>query len=434
MATSDRPNGPPDPRLCVMMFLEFFVWGAWYVSMTGYMGVAKIDSLIPWAYTVGPIAAIISPFFLGIVADRFFASQKVLGVMHLLGALAMLAVPAATASAGPAPVATFFHPFVLLLLAHMLCYMPTLGLSNTVCFHHMASPEKQFPVVRVFGTIGWIVGNIVVGGNLKQWGIDFTWIAEGASSPMQFYIAGAAGILLGLFSFVLPHTPPPAAGKKVTVREVLGLDSLKLMAQPSYFVFILCSFLICIPLAGYYNWAFRYVGATGFTNGAMTMSYGQMSEVVFMLLMPLFFARLGVKWMLAVAMLAWVVRYGLFSAAAPPASVAWMVVLGILLHGICYDFFFVAGFIYVDRKAPRELRGQAQGFLVLVTQGLGLGLGAQLFGYLVGHYTTKGADGTDVYDWGKIWMMPAIAAGVTLLVFVAAFRDDTAKETAGANA
>jgi nucleoside transporter len=417
----DGPSNPAapafvGPRLSVMMFLQFFVWGAWYVSMTGWMGVAKIDGLIAWAYTVGPIAAVISPFFLGMVADRFFATQKVLGVMHLLGGAVLIAVPTVVAGAGPAPTPNFFHPYVLILLAHMLCYMPTLGLTNTLSFHHMSNPEKQFPIVRVFGTIGWIAGNIAV-----------SLLPEGDKSPEQFYLAGGAGILLGIFSFTLPHTPPPAAGKKVTAREVLGLDSLKLLAQRNYLVFIVCSFLICIPLAGYYNYARNFVEYVGFKSPTFTMSYGQMSEIIFMVLMPAFFSRLGVKWMLAVGMFAWVLRYGLFAAAAP-GHVEWMTLGGILLHGICYDFFFVTGFIYVDKTAPREIRGQAQGFLVLITQGLGLGLGAQLFGLWVARSTREvaAADGAIVktLDWQAVWLAPCLFAAAVLLIFVALFRNN----------
>lgn len=405
-------------RLSLMMFLQFFVWGAWYVSMTGWMNRVGIGGLTAWAYTVGPIAAVISPFVLGLVADRFFATQRVLGVMHILGGAALLAVVPVVNGLPPEVPLNFRHPYVLLLLAHMLCYMPTLGLTNTLAFHHMSNPQKQFPWIRVWGTVGWIVGNIVVGGNLRPFGLDLTWIGDGDASPLQFYIAGGAGVALGIYSFVLPHTPPPAKGRAFSAREALGLGSLRLLARPGYLVFIVCSFLICIPLAGYYAYARTYVGASGFKNATLTMSAGQMSEIVFMLLMPLFFARLGVKWMLAVGMLAWVVRYGLFAGAAEP-SVMSLVLAGVLLHGICYDFFFVTGFIYVDREASKEIRGQAQGFLVLITQGLGLGIGAQLFGRLVASYSPEGGP----VDWRMIWAVPAGFALAVLIAFVLLFRE-----------
>jgi len=414
-------------RLSIMMFLQFFVWGSWYVSMTGWMGKVGISGLGAWAYTVCPIAAIISPFIVGVIADRFFATQRVLALLHLLGGAVFLARPTVVANAN-APVpsvdqAYFTHPFVLMTLAHALCYMPTLALTNSLCFAHMDNPSRQFPPVRTWGTVGWIIGNIAVGGALSLGATKFTWIAEGATSVMQWYIAGVAAIMLGFFCLTLPNTPPPAKGRKVRMSELLGLDSLQLLAKPAYLVFAICSFLLCIPLAGYYSNAFNFVSGVMTDNAMVTMSSGQMSEIVFMLLMPLMFVRLGVKWMLAVGMLAWVVRYGLFSAAATD-KVMWMTALGVALHGICYDFFFVTGFIYVDKTAPKEIKGQAQGFLVLITQGLGLGVGAQLFGMLVAHYTPK--DGAP--DWKMIWLVPAAFALVVLVFFVAAFREK--KQTA----
>lgn len=414
MSTSHPAPAAIGARLSVMMFLQFFVWGAWYVSMTGWMNTKGLGELTGWAYTVGPIAACISPIFLGLVADRFFATQRVLAAMHLVGGACLLAIPSVVEGLDPAAPKVFTHPYVLLLLGHMLFYMPTLGLTNTLSFHNMSAPEKQFPIVRVFGTIGWIAGNIAV-----------SKLEGGDKSPTQFLLAGGAAVLLGLYSLSLPHTPPPSAGKAVSTREILGLDSLALLAKPGYAVFILCSFLICIPLAGYYNQARNFVEYVGFAEPTFTMSYGQMSEILFMVSMPLFFARLGVKWMLAVGMLAWVARYGLFSFGADD-KVMWMALGGILLHGICYDFFFVTGFLYVDRAAPKELRGQAQGFLVLVTQGLGLGVGAKVVDALVSRYSDPVAG----LDWRSFWQVLAAAALVVLVAFVALFRDSKEQRAA----
>ncbi len=416
MSTTTQPAAIGS-RLSVMMFLQFFVWGAWYVSMTGWMNTAGLGELTGWAYTVGPIAACISPIFLGLIADRFFPTQRVLAAMHLLGGLALIIVPSVVGGVAADRAKDFTHPYVLLLLVHMLCYMPTLGLTNTISFANMSNPEKQFPMVRVFGTIGWIVGNIAV-----------SWLPNGDKSAMQFQLAGVAGVLLGFYSLSLPHTPPPAKGKAISVREVLGLDSLKLLAKPAYAVFIVCSFLICIPLAGYYNQARNFIEFVGFEKPTFTMSYGQMSEILFMVAMPLFFVRLGVKWMLAVGMAAWVARYGLFSMGAGD-KVMWMAIAGVLLHGICYDFFFVTGFLYVDRTAPKEIRGQAQGFLVLITQGLGLGVGAKVVEKLVGNYTSETA-GVKAVDWHSLWMALAAAALVVLVVFIALFRDKGTTKTA----
>ena len=428
-------------RLSIMMFLEFFVWGAWYVTVGNYMSAHEMGKVVHWAYTVGPIAAIISPFFLGMVADRLFATERILCVMHLLGGAALIVAPFLAPAEGGS-----HWPFIAVLLVHMLCYMPTLGLTNTLAFHNLTNRERQFPIVRVFGTIGWIVANIVVSYWLRA---DF--------ERQQFFVAGGAAIVLGVFSLMLPHTPPPAKGKAVSARDILGLDSLVLMKKPSFAVFIVSSFLICVPLATYYAFAQVFVGEAGFRFPATAMSFGQMAEVVFMLLMPLFFIRLGVKWMLLIGMFAWVLRYGLFAGAAS-SGVPWMIMGGILLHGICYDFFFVTGFIYVDKKAGEKIRGQAQGFLVLITQGLGMLIGAQLMGAVVNHYTSPehkslfnaakalrtqateaaGAVAESLWaqwetatelvlaarDWQTIWLIPCIMAAVVAVAFMVLFRED----------
>lgn len=400
------------PRLSAMMFLQFFVWGAWYVTVGNFMKDKGMADAIGHAYTVGPIAAILSPFFLGMVADRFFATERVLGVMHLLGGGLLCCAPLVAAGSGENVAALF----VGLLLLHMLCYMPTLGLTNTLAFHNITDQEKQFPIIRVFGTIGWIVANIVV----SKW-------FHADKEALQFYIAGGSAVLLGLYSFTLPHTPPPARGRATSVRDILGLDSLALMGQPSFAVFILSSFLICIPLAAYYAFAPVFVDASGFEDPAYNMSFGQMSEIFFMLVMPFCFKRLGVKWMLLIGMFAWVARYGLFAAGAPD-SIAWMIMGGILLHGICYDFFFVTGQIYVDKKADASIRGQAQGFLVLVTQGVGMLLGAQASGRLFNTLVT-GEGPAALLQWQRFWLIPCVAAGIVMLGFALLFRDEVATES-----
>jgi nucleoside transporter len=389
-------------QLSGMMFLEFFVWGAWYVTVGNYMTRIGMSDLVYWAYAVGPIGAIISPFFLGMVADRFFSTEKVLGGLHLIGGVALFLAPLAAESGASLL-------FILLLLVHMLCYMPTVGLANALAFHHITDQEKYFPVIRVFGTIGWIIAGVLVSAVL---GADETGL------PLR--IAGIAGVVMGVYAYSLPHTPP-AAKEKVTVRQVLGLDALAQLKSPSFLVFIISSFLICIPLSTYYAYAPVYVNFNGLVNPAFKMSFGQMSEALFIVLMPLFFRFLGIKWMLLTGMLAWVLRYALFALAAP-ASIFWMIMGGIMLHGICYDFFFVAGQIYVDKVSTKEIRGQAQGFLVLMTYGVGMFIGAQISGWLHNSIVTStGAEAAA--QWQTFWTIPAVIAALVVVLFVVLFRD-----------
>ncbi|TWU11381.1 putative nucleoside transporter YegT [Symmachiella macrocystis] len=393
-------------RLSAMMFLQFFIWGSWYVTAYLYLGkIGFAGGEIAWTYSVGPIAGIISPFFVGMIADRFFASERVLGVMHLAGGGFMMLAVSLMNEANPAT------PLMinLALFGYMLCYFPTLALTNSVAMQNMTNSEKQFPLIRVFGTFGWIAAGFVISGGGWDTGI------------MPFRIAAGASFAMGIYSFFLPHTPPPAAGQKITARELLGVDALVLLKQPSYLIFMISSFLICIPLAFYYQLATKFITSAGLANPAFKMSFGQLSEVIFMLIMPLFFSKLGVKKMLLVGMLAWVVRYGLFALGAND-GVVWMLIGGIVLHGICYDFFFVTGQIYTDNVAPKAIRSQAQGMLVLFTLGLGMLIGAQVAGAVEIFFTT-GEGEAAVVDWQQLWTGPAIAAGVIMVLFAVMFRD-----------
>lgn len=401
-------------QLSAMMFLQFFIWGAWYTIIGNYMGANGMKDLTHWPYTVNPIAAIVAPFFLGLIADRFFNAERVLGVLHLLGGVIMMLTPMFTAN----PVL-----FIVMLLLYNLCYMPTLGLTNSVAFQNIEDQEKQFPLIRVFGTAGWIIAGLFISFVLGR----FTGDALPDTTPLPLYTTGIASILLGFYSFTLPKTPPQAAGQEFSVRNILGVDAFNQLKSKPFFIFLISSFLICIPLAAYYNFAPIFVLNSGFGNPAATMTIGQFSEVLFMLLMPFFFARLGVKKMLLVGMGAWVLRYALFALSAP-ASVVWMILTGIALHGICYDFFFVTGQIYVDKKSSPEIRSQAQGMLVLVTYGLGMFIGAQVAGNVFNRFL-----GTEValnaVQWQKFWWLPAIFAGAILLFFGIFFKDKAVEES-----
>tara|TARA_Y100000589_G_scaffold258832_1_gene248258 strand:+ start:2873 stop:4237 length:1365 start_codon:yes stop_codon:yes gene_type:complete len=440
-------------QLSAMMFLQFFVWGAWYVTAPNYLGTIGFGAAdFGWTYSVGPLAGIISPFFVGMIADRFFAAQRVMGVMHFGGGILMLAATYLMQSEDPSP-----STINLVLFGYMLTYYPTLALSNTLAMKNMTNPDKEFPLIRVFGTIGWIAAGLLL--SALAWD----------TSISMFYLTSVAALALGVVSFMLPHTPPAESSGKITMGQILGLDALVLLKNRSYLIFMISSFLICIPLAFYYQIASRVVEMTGLPIG-QTMSYGQMSEIFFMVIMPFFFARLGVKWMLAVGMLAWVVRYGLFAIGAP-SEVRWMILTGVIIHGICYDFFFVTGQIYTDKFAPKPIRAQAQGMLVLFTLGLGMFIGAQIAGKIETQHTPEAAqefaaqvqaaskEAQDIrtqiltaeptekealqaqavvletraaearkselrsLEWKPLWGKPALFAAIVLVVFLALFRE-----------
>jgi nucleoside transporter len=434
-----------------MMFLEFFIWGAWQVTAAKYLGlIGFTGDDIGWTYAVGPIAGMISPLFVGVIADRFIATEKMLGLLHLAGAGLMFAATRLMTGDSPSPAA-----INLMIFAYTLTYFPTIALANSLAMHTMSDASKEFPRVRVFGTIGWIAAGITL--TVTGWG----------NTVGMFYLAAGAAALMGLYSFSLPHVPPPARGQQVSIRQILGLDALVLLRNRSYLVFLLSSFLICIPLAFYYQLAERTVTQAGIANPPFKMTFGQMSEIFFMLVMPWFFARLGVKWMLLVGMAAWVVRYALFALGAPE-GIDWMILLGVLLHGVCYDFFFVTGQIYTDMAAPPNIRAQAQGLLVLFTLGLGMCIGAIVAGRIEAHYTPPEvaslkeqaqatasrvealeaaqlqaeatASGAELeaarsklneqtvgylklLDWRMIWGIPAALAAVIMLLFAVTFRE-----------
>ncbi|GMW01119.1 MAG: xanthosine permease [Candidatus Hydrogenedentota bacterium] len=389
-------------RLSVMMFLQFFIWGAWFVTLGTYLGSINFSGTqIGWVYTTTGWAAIISPLFVGMIADRFFPGEKVLAAMHFLGAILMYL----------ASTQTSFIPFFVLLLAYTMCYMPTLALVNAVSFSQMSDVEKQFGGIRVFGTLGWIVAGIII----SRMGVE--------SSVTPMYLAAGLSVLMGIYSlFFLPSTPPKGAGKQVNVSDLLGLEAITLMKRPAFAVFTISSLLICIPLAFYYTFTNPFLNEIGMEKAAEKMTMGQMSEVGFMLIMPFLLVRLGVKWMLIIGMLAWVARYVLFAYGNVDSAV-WMLYGGILLHGICYDFFFMTGHIYVDEAAPREIRASAQGFIALVTYGIGMLIGNFVCGPIVDMFSKTESDGTVLHNWNQIWLVPAAMAFAVTVVFALTFWD-----------
>lgn len=394
-------------QLSIMMFFNFFIWGIWFVTMGTYLtkgNIAATDSQTGLAYGTQCLGAIVAPFIIGMIADRFFAAQKILGVLHIAGAALLYYISSQTN----------FGSFYTLLLIYMILYMPTLALVNAITLKQVTDAEKQFAGIRMFGTIGWIVAGLIIG-----W---MAWESAPASLHITYKVAAVVAGLFGIYSFFLPNTPPPKAGKDVSIQEVLGLDALKILKDKNYLVFFIASILICIPLAFYYGQANVFLNELGMKGAAGKQTMGQMSETIFLFLMPLFFARFGTKQMLLIGMIAWIIRYALFAYGDVDSNI-WMLYIGIILHGICYDFFFVTGQIYTDQKAGERVRSSAQGLITLATYGVGMYIGFWLAGNYVGKHAL--ADGT--HNWQSIWIFPCLFAAGVALMFLVFFKNEKNK-------
>ena len=384
-----------------MMFLQFFTWGAWYATMSTYLDkvLHASGAQIGAAYSAMAIATIISPFFVGMIADKFFSAQHVLGVLHLIGAAILYFIT------------TLDNPdtFYWLVLLYSLMYAPTLALANSVAFRQMNDPSKEFASIRVLGTLGWIA---------TGWLIDKVFHVSTEDLAFTFKMAAVASALLGILSFFLPSTPPKAKGTKTTFAQVLGADAFVLFKDRSFTIFFIASILICIPLSFYYSLTNLFLTDAGMKNVTSNMTFGQFSEAFFILLIPLFFRWLGVKWMIALGMIAWTVRFLFFGYGDAGANL-WMLFAGIILHGVCFDFFFVTGQIYTDSKAGIRIQSQAQGMITMATYGIGMWIGTLLSGYVKDHYTVN-----QIVNWTSVWMVPSGIAAIVLLLFELFFKDN----------
>ena len=395
-------------RLSTMMFLQFFIWGGWFVSLGTFLGnnLMAADGQISMAFSTQSWGAIIAPFIIGLIADRFFNAERILGILHLLGALLMYLMYHATDFAA-------FYPYVL---AYMILYMPTLALVNSVAFRQMNDPAKQFPPIRVSGTIGWVIAGLLIS--------YFSWDSQEAIMQgllkNTFLMTAVVSGLLGLFSFTLPKTPPAVKkGEKINLRDIIGLDALKLLTDRNFAIFFFSSVLICIPLAFYYQQTNPFLSEIGMSDPTGKMTIGQMSEVLLMLLLPIFLKKYGIKKTLLFGMLAWAIRYVLF-AYGNADSLVFILFIGIAFHGICYDFFFVSGQIYTDSKAGEKYKSAAQGLITLATYGVGMLIGFWIAGRVSEYYTL-----TDGHDWQRIWLLPAGFAIVVFIIFAIAFKNET---------
>lgn len=396
-------------QLSFMMFLEFFIWGGWFVTLGTFLGenLKATGGEIALAFSTQSWGAIIAPFIIGLIADRYFNAERILGVLHLFGAFLMYQMYGADSFSS-------FYPYVF---GYMILYMPTLALVNSIAFNQMKDPAKEFSLVRVFGTIGWIAAGLIIS-------YVFLWDSpEGRSAGMlknTFLMVAVASAILGLFSFILPKTPPKILkNEKVNISSLLGLDALKLLKDKNFLVFFLASILICIPLAFYYQNANPFLSEIGVGNPTGKMTIGQASEVFFMLLLPYFFKKFGFKKTIMLGMLAWTVRYLLF-AYGNAGEMAFMLLIGIALHGICYDFFFVSGQIYTDSKAGEQYKSAAQGLITLATYGVGMLIGFWIAGKITDMYLIS----ENMHNWENVWIIPAIFAFVVLLLFTLLFKKE----------
>lgn len=402
-------NSTTKIKLSIMMFLEFFIWGAWVVTLATYLGetLKFTGGQVGNAFLTMAIASVISPIFVGMVADKFFPAQYLKGALHLIGAVLMFWASTITSPG----------LFFCVLLGYTLCYMPTLALANAIAFNQMKNSEKEFPLIRAIGVLGWIVVGLLIGYALQ---VEYTNI------PIR--IAAGASLLMGLYCFALPHTPPKGAGKKVTLGDIFGVEAWGLMKDRYFLVFVIASLLVSVTTSFYINFSNQFFNQGGLPYPAAMMTGGQVSEAVLTALLAYFFVKLGIKWMLVVGMLSWSLRYFIMMGDPGPSYALW--ILAIIIHGFCYGFFFTAGQVYVEKVAPQAIRASAQGFIALITFGLGQGIGSLSSGFIKDYFTSDAG----VTQWSQVWLVPAVVSLVVGVLFAICFKVKPAEVSLADNA
>jgi nucleoside transporter len=410
-------------NLSVMMFVLFFVWGAWFVTVGAFMFNRGMTDHIAWAYSTTPIAAIVTPFFMGVFADRFMNAEKLQGILMMLSGV-FIAIAPEFAKPETADI------FIGILLAHALCFMPNLGLSNTICLKHLSDTERDYPIVRVFATLGWIVAGLVVSKVLKA---DLLTI--------QFYVAAGAAFTVGIYSFFLPKTPPPAKGEKIKFGDIYGAATIPYFKKFAFALFMFASLASCVAFMPYWANGATFLGAAGIKEPGAFLTMGQMAELfILAFILPFFIKRFGIKWTMILGMASWIIRYLCFSFSAQllagsggdmVSGVMPLLIAGVVLHGFAYDFVFVAGYLYVDKHVNEKVRAQAQGLLTVFTQGIGFVLSSQIFAGAI-FLKVVGSEG-GMNEWKTFWLYPMAYLIVIFVLFVFFFRDDKPKPAEAAS-
>ena len=395
-------------RLSLMMFLNYFVWGCWYVTLGTYLtaNLKFTGTQAGAVFGTSALAAMISPVLVGLVADRYFPPARVMAMLHLAGAILLYLISRTTT----------FWPVYSLMLAYCLCFFPTIGLTNAITLRVLTDAGRDFPLIRVFATIGWIAIGLTIG----SLGIETT--------PVPFLLAAGVSVLIGLFCFTLPATSPSGGSQPATLRTALGLDAWVMLKERSYLVFAVGSVMACIPLTFYFSFTNAFLNEAGVRNAAGKMTIGQASEVGVMLLMPLIFRRATVRHILIIGLVAWSIRYFLL-AFGNAGSGMWMFYAAILVHGVCYDFFFMTGQLYTDQVAPAHLRNAAQGLITFLTYGVGMFIGSLLSGRALDAFTTN-VNGAITRNWFGFWTVSSAGSFVLVLLVLVFFRTNHRIEAA----